>query len=367
MTIAFTIFILLWSWLPGFAASGNSALLKARQEAESKGYVFFTNRDEILSKAKREGKLRVQASLGPELKATTEAFRKKYPFIDLDIEMLKGGEDVQRFLLQIRAGAAKDWDITRAPTDFYSEVLAHLWKVDLLGMAQHGVLDIPPKMIDPKNRNVIAFSSIFGIVGYNKNLISPSQLPKTWEHLLKPEFKGRKFATEIRPQNMAALVPAWGLEKTLVFAQRIAAQEPIWARGASRMVSALAAGEVPMIVANNFATTKSAQLRDPTGAIGIAILEPVPVRSGAEQGILATARNPNAALLWLEFMGGPEAQKLIDQNYMGRASLYSNDSVAEQELRGKQLSVISWEDGAKLEPWIAKITEAYGFPNVEKK
>ena len=101
--IAPTLILILWSWLAcadAFAASASSTLLKAKQEAESKGYVFFTNHDEILSKAQKEGKLRIQASLDESMKATTEAFRKRYPFIDLHVESLRGFEAAHRFLLE---------------------------------------------------------------------------------------------------------------------------------------------------------------------------------------------------------------------------------------------------------------------------
>jgi hypothetical protein len=39
-------------------------LKKAKQGAEAKGYVFLTNRDEIVAKAKKEGKLRILGRAG---------------------------------------------------------------------------------------------------------------------------------------------------------------------------------------------------------------------------------------------------------------------------------------------------------------
>ena len=63
-------------------------LARAKQEAESKGFIFETSRDEIIAKAKKEGKLRVLTSLENEaLKPVSEAFKKKYPFIDLEPQM----------------------------------------------------------------------------------------------------------------------------------------------------------------------------------------------------------------------------------------------------------------------------------------
>src|SRR5215510_2322098 len=69
-----------------FAASTDPVLLKARQEADTKGYLFIANRDEIVAKAKQEGKLRVLTGMEPPtLKASAAAFRKRYPFIEVKI------------------------------------------------------------------------------------------------------------------------------------------------------------------------------------------------------------------------------------------------------------------------------------------
>ena len=351
-----------------FAASANPALREAKQEAESKGYIFLNTHDDIVSKAKKEGKLRVITGVEPAvIKATTEVFRKKYPFLDVAIEPIRGTEQGQRNLLEVKSGAARDWDIVRTFTDFYSEYLPHLWKVDILGMAEHGVLAIPPKMIDPGNRNVLAVLSRSQVTAYNKNLVSPNQVPKTWEDILKPEFKGKKFAVDIRPQEIAALVPAWGLEKTVDFARKVAAQQPIWVRGGSRTLAAMVAGEVALFIGPNYDSVKETQRKDRTGAIQFTIVEPVPVRGSSEQAILATSRNPHAALLWLEYIASPEAQKLIDEHEPLGASIYVKGSAAERELRGKKLSVVSWEHHQSMEQWMVKIVEAYGFPRAETK
>jgi iron(III) transport system substrate-binding protein len=347
-----------------FAASPSSALLKAKQEAESKGFVFFPNHDEIVSRAKKEGQLRVIYGLfeSSTQKTTTEAFKKKYPFIDLHVEAIRGTDAGQRSLLQIKSGAAQSWDIVRTYTDFYSEYLPFLWKIDLLGMAEQGVLAIPPKIIDPRQRNTIAILSRFSVIAYNKNLVPPNQVPKTWEDILRPEFKGRKFAVDIRPQELAALVPSWGLEKTLDFSRKLAAHQPIWVRGGTRTLVALGAGEIPLFLGVNYDSVKRYQRKDPSGTVQFAVIEPVPVRIGSEHAILAKSKNPHAALLWLEFIASEEAQRLIDEHEPLAASVYVRGSIAEQELKGKQLSVVSWEQEQGMEEWLAKMFEAFGFP-----
>jgi spermidine/putrescine-binding protein len=343
-------------------------MLTAKKDAEAKGYTFFTSHDEIVTKAKQEGKLRVLAEMEPpNIKASIKAFMKKYPFINLHIEEITGTDAARRNILEIKSGMAKDWDILHLSTDFYSEYIPYLWKMDILGMAQQGILQIPLPMIDPAHRNVVGFFSRFQVTAYNKKLMPADKLPKTWEDILKPEFKGKKFAADIRPTEVAALAPAWGLEKTLEFSRKVAAQEPIWVRGGSRTLTAIIAGEIPMMIGPNFHTTKRAQGKDRTGNLQYVTLEPVPVRLSLEEAVQAGAQHPYAGLLWLEWMASAEAQKLADEHEPLGSSVYVRGGAVEQELRGKKLSVVSWDHHQNMEQWQAKVVEAYGFPKAETK
>ena len=118
------------------AAAPSPALLKAKQEAEAKGFAFETSRDEIIAKARKEGRLRVLSSLDPaSFKPMADSFRKKYPFIDVQISELTGTEALQRHLLELKAGTLKEWDILHASEDHYTDFNSHTMKIDLLGMA----------------------------------------------------------------------------------------------------------------------------------------------------------------------------------------------------------------------------------------
>jgi iron(III) transport system substrate-binding protein len=345
------------------AASSSSALQKAKQEAEARGYTFFTSHDEIVAQAKKEGRLRVIAEMEPPtIKATTQAFMQRFPFIKLDVEELSGTGATQTNILQVKAGAARNWDILHLPTDFYNEYIPHIWKIDVLGMAQHGVIRIPAPMVDPEHRGVVAFYSRFQVAVYNKNLISAQHLPRLWEDVLKPEFKGKKFAADIRPTEIAALVPAWGLDKTLDFARKVAAQDPIWVRGSTRTIPLIIAGEVPMMIGPSFHTTRRIQKRDTTGILQYALLEPIPLRMALAEAIQTGSKNPNAALLWLEWMASSEAQKLADEHEPEESSFHVLGGAVKQAIAGKKLSVVNWEHNKNMEQWQTKVFEAYGFP-----
>lgn len=349
-------------------ASLSPSVEKAKKEAEAKGYVFINNHDEIVTRAKKEFKLQVLSSHTPDtIRGMTDAFKKKYPFIDIHVQEIPSTEYEHRFLLELKGGLARGWDSNRLHTDYYKEYLPYQKKFDILGMAGHGVLHIPVQMIDPNNRNIVAVGSNISGLAYNKNLVSENEVPKTWKDFLKPEYKGKKFATDIRPLALALLVPAWGLEETMEFARKIAAQQPIWGRGYTRMLASMVAGEYAIVLGPNFPSTMKHQRTDRTGSLGYLLPEPVPMRLTEAYGILETAEHPHTALLWLEFQASPEGQKILDEYGPYEASYHSPDSEQWKVTRRKKLSVVDWNHYLRLPEYLAKLVEAYGFPKTQAR
>ena len=353
-----------------FGASPSAALSKAKHDAEAKGYTFLTTHDEIVAGAKKEAKLKVMTGLEPpNSQPLINGFKQKYPFItDIQIEEIPGGpEAYRRVLMEIKSGHAKGWDITFAYLDFIPEYIPYLMKHDIVGMAKQGVLRIDPRMVHPVEKNMVSVTSSLTVLPYNSKLISDEKVPAKWEDFLKPEFKGRKFVTDVRPIQVAGLVPAWGLERTLDFARKLAAQDPIWTRGATRTTTAVAVGEYSLYRGTNLGSINRAMRKDPTGNLKYEIIEPAPVRNvNGAMAILNTADHPFAALLWLEFLASPEGQEIIDKYEPLKASVFTPSSGIAQATRGKKLSVVDWDHFAKVEEYVAQITAAFGFPKADK-
>jgi iron(III) transport system substrate-binding protein len=348
----------------GLAASAD--LLQAKKRAESTGYVFFTSHEDIVEKAKKEGKVHVLGSLDADsLKALNTAFRKKYPFIESQVQEIAGQEVYMRMIQEMKSGLAKDWDVNYLAFDLYDEYLPYQKKFDILGMAQHQVLQIPVKMIDPKNRHVVVVASDIQVVAYNRKNVPPEKVPNAWTDFLKEEFKGKKFMLDLRPKDVAALIPAWGLEKTLDFASKLAAQKPVWVRGNSRAMPMVQSGETNFLFGPNYSSVLRAQDKG-VGTLAHKIIEPVPTRLNEAQGILNTARHPHAALLWLEFICSSEGQQLIDKHEPYGASILSPGSAQEKATRGLKLSMVDWDHVKEMEYYQKKIVEAYGFPRADR-
>ncbi len=271
-------------------AAAPAALAKAKQEAEARGLSFEISRDEIIAKAKKEGRMRAVSSLEPTtIKALSEAFRAEYPFLNVYVEEVTGTDANQRFLLELKSGRNNNWDSAHLATDLYNDYHPYLKKFDVMGMTQQGVLRLPQQLIDPVNRNIVAATSALQVIAFNKKLLAPEKAPNTWEEFLKPEFKGQKFVADIRPTEIAALVPAWGLEKTIDFAKRLAGQQPVWVRGGSRVLTSITLGEYALFIGPNYHTVKRAQVKDPTGVIDLKLPEPVPTRLSDTAAVVNTA------------------------------------------------------------------------------
>ena len=122
-----------------------------------------------------------------------------------------------------------------------------------------------------------------------------------------------------------------------------------------------------MMIGPNYSVTRSVMRKDREGVLDYVILEPVPLRMALEEAIQAGARNPHAALIWLEWMASPEAQNILDEHEPFGSSLQIRGGMVEQELRGKKISAVTWNQQGLLEQWQAKVVEAYGFPKAELK
>src|SRR6266498_2874366 len=338
----FIFYLLLSGWLlftsAADAASANLAVAKAKREAEAKGYIFETSREEILAKAKKEGALRVLASSSPAtLAPLVRVFREKYPFIDARAQEITR-EDSQSRAIQLKTGSRLDEDVIHVPPDLYQDYLPHLKKFDILGMAEQKVLDIPTKMIDSVHLNLVAMESSMQVVAFNKCLI------------------------DIRPNLQAVMAAGAGEEWMISYSKKIAAQQPIWIRGQSRTITQIAAGEYTLHCGAYYQGVVRVMRKDPSGCLQLRIIEPIPVRVDGPHTVLGTAANPHAALLWLEFMASPKGQAIIDEYEPVSASVFSPGSALEKIVRGKKVWIRDLQDIDKTSKWMAMAIEAFGFP-----
>jgi hypothetical protein len=106
--------------------------------------------------------------------------------------------------------------------------------------------------------------------------------------------------------------------------------------------------------------------KDPTGALQVKMVEPVPVRLTQLELVLASATHPYAALLYLEHEASPEGQDVIDkQDFVG--SIFYPGSNTAKAIQGKRLCINGFADFHNSDKWMAMAVEALGFPKESTK
>jgi iron(III) transport system substrate-binding protein len=326
--------------------------------------VTFTSHDDIVKKAEATdgGKVDILLSLD-NLDAVAAGFEKAYPKLKAHIVEFTGTDVYQRFALEAEADAVSDdWDVAYAPPENYAEFQKLMANYDFVKLSADGVLDIPEKMIDQDAKKVVSASSQIGAIGYNKDLISEDELPKTWEDLLDPKWKG-KFVLDVRPSNMAPMVAVWGEDKTYAFAKKLAAQDPVWVRGNTDALTRIQAGENELMVFANYHSGIRAMEKDPKSALRMKLIDPIPVRVGESLGIFNSdiANNPAGAALFIEWMSSPAAQAILDQDPL-KSSIYSDTGRIGQIVKEHETATADFDRFAEMEGYMGKIVEAFGFP-----
>jgi len=145
-------------------------------------------------------------------------------------------------------------------------------------------------------------------------------------------------------------------------ARRIAAQQPVWVRGHTRVLTAIATGEYTLHSGTNYHSTVRAAQKDRSSCLQAKVIEPIPMRLQEPEMVIEKAQNPYAALLWFEFLASPAAQKILDDHEPLKSSIYAPGSALEKLVRGKKFWLADWKSYPQSPKWMAMAVEAFGFP-----
>ena len=144
------------------------------------------------------------------------------------------------------------------------------------------------------------------VLAYNKRNVKPDDVPKTYEDLLKPTWKGRQIINDTDNfEWFDGLLKFWGRDKGMAYFKRLAQQDQIFQRGARGRIQLVAAGEAPLTISYG----PHAQSFVNQGApIEWVPLEPVVVIVNSISIAQQRAPHPAAAKLFIDFLLSKTAQ-----------------------------------------------------------
>ena len=258
----------------------------------------------ILDGAKKEGALTIYTSAqSSDLGPVVEAFEEKY---GIEVTLWRAGSEavLNRALQETRAGRfTVDVIETNGPE---LESLHREQILQAVKSPHHAELIEPA--IRPHGEWVGTRLNVF-VQAYNTNLVKKEELPKTWEDLLDPKWKGKLGIEQEDSDWLSGVFTELGEERAHKVFSEIAAVNGVSVRkGHTLLTQLVASGEVPLaLTVYNY---KAEQLRA-DGApidwftIGNAIARPNGV------GVARRAPHPHAAVLFYDFELSEEGQKLI--------------------------------------------------------
>jgi iron(III) transport system substrate-binding protein len=256
--------------------------------------------------AKKEGSFTLYTSFAEkDLPPLIAAFEKRYG-IRVKVWRSASEKVLQRAVVETGAGR-HDFDAVH--TSALEMEALHREKVLQPVAPAHGA-ELLAGALRPHREWTATYLS-FWVQAYNTNAIRKEDLPRTYEDLLQPKWKG-KLGIEARvPEWYATVIMDMGEEKGIRFFRELVAKNGISVRGGHTLLNNLViAGDVPLALTMYQYIAEGAKRKG--APEDWFVIEPAVARMSGV-GIARHAAHPNAALLFYEFMLSTEAQQLLLQ------------------------------------------------------
>jgi iron(III) transport system substrate-binding protein len=276
--------------------------------------------------AKKEGTLTYYTVNANEKSrsAMMEGFQKKYPFIKLKMYRADSTALVNRLIQEYQANTSIAGAIEQSPTQLDNLVKGKL----LAPYYSPSVTKIKPEMIcqAPDGKTLIATVMISPFTfGYNTKMIPPDQVPKTWDDIKKPFFKGK----------IALPTDAVGVNWV---GTAILTKGEDWVKGLKNqeihLVNATGAGIANMVATGQYAMTPVyhftffAADKKAGYPVELALIEPFWCTAWA-WGLLSRSPTPYSAMLMIDYALSEEGQGIYTR-FAYNSTIIGSQSVAEK-------------------------------------
>src|SRR5258706_16380043 len=286
------------------------ALPAFAQDASLLRYEGADRLQKLIPAAKKEGSLMLYTSFAEkDLPPLTAAFEKRYG-IKLNVWRSASEKVLQRAVIETGAGR-HEFDAVH--TSALEMEALYREKVLQPVAPAHGV-QLLAGALRPHRAWTATYLS-FWVQAYNTAVVKKEDLPRTYQDLLDPKWKG-KLGIEARvPEWYATVAMDMGEEKGIRYFRELVARNGISLAGRPTLLSNLViAGDVPLALTMYQYITEGAKRKG--AAVDCFVLEPAVARMSGG-GIAQRAPHPNAALLFYEFMLSTEAhQLLLEMDYL---------------------------------------------------
>jgi iron(III) transport system substrate-binding protein len=272
--------------------------------AELAGYTGADRQQRLLEGSKKEGPLNIYTSAqGDDMGPLVAGFEKKY---GLKASVWRAGSEkvLQRTVTEAR-GNRHTVDIieTNGP-----EMESMSREKVLVAVKSPYLAQLIPQALRPHGEWVGTRLNVF-VQAWNTKLVKKEELPKAWDDLLNPRWKGR-LGIEAEDQDwlagvMAEIGEAKGVK---LFKDIVAANGMSVRKGHTLLTQLVVSGEIPLaLTVYNY---KPEQLKAKGAPIDwFHIGTPIARANGV--GMAKAAPNPHSAVLFYDYEISEEGQKIL--------------------------------------------------------
>jgi iron(III) transport system substrate-binding protein len=296
----------------------HAAFAQAKAADELFNYQGPDREQRLIDGARKEGNLSLYTSMtNKDIAQVAQAFEKKY---GIKIAFWRGSAQkvLQRTVTEAQA-AHNEVDVIQAP----ALVMEALHQENLLRAVDSPYMkDMIPAALQP-HRTWTSLRAYVFVQAYNTNLVSRDELPKTFEDLLNPRWKGRLGAEAKAQEWFRMELQQMGEEKGAAFFRKLVATNGVSVRSGNSLLNNLVvSGEVP------FALSVYSYIPEKAKAGGapidyIALKPSIGYTDGI--GVAQRASHPYAAMLFFDFMLNEGTQIMQNQQQL---TMHSRDASA---------------------------------------
>jgi len=255
--------------------------------------------------AKKEGTLTLYTTIAEkDLPVIIKPFEDKY---GIKVSVWRAGTDkvLQRAVAETRA---KKYEFDAV--HFGAPEMEALSREKILAPVNSPVhKDLMPGSVPAHKEWAATILSVW-VQAYNTNVVKKSELPRTYQDLLDPRWKGKLGIEAKNDDWFATVVHQMGSESQGVeFFRKLSSTNGISPRqGHTLLNNMVVSGEVPLaLTVYNYMPEQAKKKGAP---IDWFVIEPAIARANAI-GVARHAQHPNAALLFYEYLLGPDGQQAM--------------------------------------------------------
>jgi iron(III) transport system substrate-binding protein len=258
----------------------------------------------LVEEAKKEGSLVFYTTIPSDLVNQLVApFEKKY---GIKVVVWRSRDDavLQRVIMESRSDKHLV-DVINIPT----VSVEALRRENLLQQVRSPYQkDLMPGVV-PAHREWVSISVSVRVQAYNTNAIQKNDLPKTYQDLLSPKWKGKLGIEANSHEWVSSVIKDMGQAQGVKFFTELAGTGLSTRSGYPLLSKLVATGDVPMALT---VLPHSVEEQKKLGApIDWFVIKEPAIGTPGGVAIPKKVPHPNAALLFYDFMISPEGQNLI--------------------------------------------------------